>query len=321
MENLLGNMQRDSAFRLPDWRWRRAEELNSRARVTDRRLDDDAIARARQYIAESSTSGDKHDRLDLECKWGTLHEAYFLHSEKLTIRRRHELEARLLTGESLEHVAKKMMLSLDIVRWYEALFFNVSDRLDNVSWIVNQVMPVTVHTGMGNGDYELIWKMFAYGGGEHVLEAAMLGFMGPRPKHADGARGFFRDRARHKMDMTNCVNMYTMQFPNTHTKIAFSELHTKYMDLEQKRQEGSEESLIREHLEAALRALPLSIGLRGRTIEGVGGKIHDIPYRIGGMELRDRELLAVHAGATVILDETMPPPVYPEKAKQETPDS
>jgi hypothetical protein len=285
--------------------------------VTDRRYDDDSIAWARDYVVESSACRDEHDRRDLERKWGTLHEAYFLHSEKLTIRRRHELEARLLTGESLEHVAKKMMLPLDIVRWYEALFFNVTDRLDNVSWIVNHVMPITVQTGFGLGEYDLIWKLFAYGGGEHVLEAAMLPFIGPRPTHADGARGFFRDRARHKMDVTHCVNMYTMQFPNTYSKIAFSELHAKYIELEQKRQEGSEESLIREHLEAALKALPLSIGLRGRTIEGVGGKVHDIPYRIGGMELRDRELLAVHAGATVILDETMPPPVYPEKVKRD----
>src|SRR5580692_11693894 len=109
--------QKDSPFRVPDWRWHRAADLCRRARATDRRYDDEMICRAKQFITETDACTSEQDRWDLMQRWGSLYEAHFLHTDDLAVRRRHELEARLLTRVGLDRVAKKMGMKLDLIRW------------------------------------------------------------------------------------------------------------------------------------------------------------------------------------------------------------
>ncbi len=117
---------RDSEFRIPDWRWRRAKELKTHARVTDRRYDDEFIGRAIEFMIDKDARRGPSDDWELARKWTTLYKADLLYTEDTLLRRRRELEARLLSHETVEHIAAKMHLGLGIVQWYESLFFNVN---------------------------------------------------------------------------------------------------------------------------------------------------------------------------------------------------
>jgi hypothetical protein len=59
-------------------------------------------------------------------------------------RHRYELEARLLARQSNEEIAHELSGLAGMVEWYEQLFFNVRDRIDNRGYIVNKVICPSV---------------------------------------------------------------------------------------------------------------------------------------------------------------------------------
>jgi len=134
----------DSPFRPVDWRWQKAMLLYDTQQLPSRRRDDEMIARARRYIiAQNSIDpNNKLAVLRLQEHWTHLANAYEIRVRQNSTRRA-ELEARLLTKAPIEAIAKKIYLSLDSVRWYEALFFNVKDRLNEHSWISENVLGQT----------------------------------------------------------------------------------------------------------------------------------------------------------------------------------
>jgi hypothetical protein len=57
-----------------------------------------------------------------------------------------ELEAYILAGKSHERIAARTGLSADAVAWYEALWFDVRDRLKYTSWVLANVIG-SLHQG------------------------------------------------------------------------------------------------------------------------------------------------------------------------------
>lgn len=310
------NLRKDAVFRPVDWRWRRAALLRSHNQAPSRRTDDDCIARARAFLGEHSACGAREWELsELADRWGALYTAYDMHHETAYVRMRHELEARLLTGVSFEKISERMHIDLNTVRWYESLFYNVSDRLQNRSWIFQAVLPVAIYTGFRTNEYEIYWKLFAYGGGEHVLDAMIDVFPDPTiPFRRDGARSWCNNQARAMTDVINCRNVFSMQFPNVYAQMHFGALHAKYVEMDKLTQETADENLLRECIDEVFQGFPWSIGVDNRTPEGMPSTGKPPIYICNGFELRDSEQMALLAGCPVMVaPEGFEPPAYPER--------
>lgn len=78
---------------------------------------------------------------------------------------RGEVEARILARHDDATIARDCSLVPEVVHWFEALFFNVRDRLHARDWIT--LRAIRLHQGASN---ETIWRAFAYHGGPIILE-------------------------------------------------------------------------------------------------------------------------------------------------------
>jgi hypothetical protein len=75
---------------------------------------------------------------------------------------RHELEARLLCCQPRAEIAKRLAVSEAVIDAYEAVFFNVADRLDSVSWVLHRVIGPRLHRGATDNDVGVFWKLYGY---------------------------------------------------------------------------------------------------------------------------------------------------------------
>jgi hypothetical protein len=88
---------------------------------------------------------------------------------------RWELESRILAREPFEAVAEKTCQTVEVVKAYEATFFNVLDRLHVPYYIVHEVIRAP-HT-FDPQDPGVVWRFFAYHAGTAVLDALIAHFL------------------------------------------------------------------------------------------------------------------------------------------------
>jgi hypothetical protein len=111
------------------------------------------------------------------------------------------LEARLLARQDSATIAKTLCTTPEAVDWYEALCYNVRDRLDNRDWITTQCLlpalrchPNTIGhhvsslaTGLPTSSvtaYPFLdgsVKLFAYFGGANLVDVMIHGFRIDKP--------------------------------------------------------------------------------------------------------------------------------------------
>lgn len=103
------------------------------------------------------------------------------------------LQARILSGENDEQVARRMSTLPSAVKWYERIFFNVRDRLDASDYITKQVIgkmeerSTSAREGRLTDFHEqMSYKLFGYFGGPIILDIIFSGFTRvPMPDRAD----------------------------------------------------------------------------------------------------------------------------------------
>ena len=93
------------------------------------------------------------------------------------------VEARLLAGEPIEAIARKTALTPRAVATFEALFFNVSDRLENRGYLIH--IAVGLYPTPREPDPGLVWRLFGLLGGPVVLDALIDGDYGPGDRPED----------------------------------------------------------------------------------------------------------------------------------------
>lgn len=84
------------------------------------------------------------------------------------------IESYLLTRLPFSEISKKTNIPEETIQFYEGVFFNVRDRLDNVLWILNVCIGYESLVSIPLELYhKYLWKIYAYFGGEEVLEKIM----------------------------------------------------------------------------------------------------------------------------------------------------
>jgi hypothetical protein len=155
-------------FQPPDWRWQRAGQLLDE-RSRRRRRDDDWVARGLKFQAALKKNGGDVQQPRLVRIHPEVLGAYLLHHGEA--RRRWEVEARLLAGQSDEEIAGRLGVSAEVIGAYEALFYAIRDRLRSSGWVAANVFGVRLYEGFDSSDVELLWKILAYRGGPMTLDA------------------------------------------------------------------------------------------------------------------------------------------------------
>jgi hypothetical protein len=195
--------QRYNFFCPPDWRWDRVLRLCARCPRPGRctRRDDDYIRKARAFYLRWAEQETEQSREQLGMEEPALYRAFELYE-----RTPEEpegalfLQARLLARQPYAQIADALATAPATVEWYEALFFNVADRLQNTDWITMHVLlpavmrnrPVPVDADEGRPmpfcdsvvarpflDGSL--KFFAYFGGPQVVDVMIAGFQAGKP--------------------------------------------------------------------------------------------------------------------------------------------
>src|SRR4051794_25022874 len=118
-------------LRLPHWRLNRVTEmLRHRPQpLRPGRKDDHPIRAYRRLLLELLAAGDNEVKLTaVREERPAVHEAHRYHYSP-DFRWRQEIEARLLTRESLENIAFKLGANPKAVEYYASLFFDVRDAL------------------------------------------------------------------------------------------------------------------------------------------------------------------------------------------------
>jgi hypothetical protein len=167
-------------MRLPHWRLNRVTEmLRHRPQpLRPRWVDDHPIRAYRRMLLQLLAAGDDEERLEAaRGERPALYEAHGYHYSP-DFRLRQEIEARLLTRDSLEDIASKFGADAKAIEYYASLFFDVRDALDYRDWVsvmIRSRMRYDRESGcsLAEAEHGYVMRLFAYFGGRRVLDALM----------------------------------------------------------------------------------------------------------------------------------------------------
>jgi hypothetical protein len=181
-------------FRPLHWRWERAGEA-IKERSLSRNNDGVWVRRAYRFRRHLQTSQGEAALAILADEMPDLYWAHQLYVKKTSAgdtasQEGHltgEIEARLLADQSHAAIADRFGIEAGTITAYEAIFFNVSDRLKHKSYIVHNAIGGRVHHGAQERDVVVLWKLFGYFYGPAMLDALCEMVVNPtRPEPGAG---------------------------------------------------------------------------------------------------------------------------------------
>jgi hypothetical protein len=165
-------------FRPVDWRWERAGEA-IKDRSLSRSGDDTSVRRAYRFRRRLQAARSEADLAILSDEMADIYWAHELYIKKTNTsetlqeesRAAGEIEARLLAAQSHAAIADRFGIEAATITAYEALFFNVSEKLQHPSYIVHNAIGGRVHHGAQERDVVVLWKFYGYFYGPAMLDA------------------------------------------------------------------------------------------------------------------------------------------------------
>jgi hypothetical protein len=248
-----------------DWRWQKALRLHAEGRPLSRIYDDRLIAHALAFLqARERLGGDEYDELALFEHFPSIAEAHALYTatDRYGTAMRWELEARLLaTNESIESIAGKIGCGVRDVECYEALFFNVRDRLDRTGYLLHHALGQRAHAMQSENDMELIWKLVAMSGGALALDDVMQVLTPWIVDDPALLREYYRVQNRDVVGRQSIIAAITLRVRDAMSKLQLMELNAKYVEVESK-QDGSAgtiNDIILDGLQKTLESMPVKV--------------------------------------------------------------
>jgi len=273
-----------------DWRWEKARAIReSNGRMSP---DDSAVADAVVFQKELAACKDDFDRYVLMEKEPDLYYAYIIRGDENSKQPiKAEIEARILAIEDFDKIADRCGCSVDTIKYFEKMFFNVNDKLKNTSYILHQVMGPAIHRGMSQRDYDLLWKLYGYFCGSAVVDAVTTTFTNPtRPETPEQVDAMFIDDTKTVMRRKAAIAARTIAV-NEYTQAKILELYAQFLEVEKDTGGGSGggSDVLLENIKVMMTALPWSTGTAARKNKT---KL-SIEYDNNSAELRSDEIMAI----------------------------
>lgn len=274
----------DRVLQMTDKRWARAKPCKT--------YDDQYVRTARAFILQWRMKSPEY-RPYLYPEFPGIYHAYGLHTSRDELVK-HILQARLLAGQSDQEIARSLHLTPQCVHWYEAVFFNVRDRLEAKDWVVRAVLGPAVERGVVQRPWDATLKLFGYFHGPVMLDFMISGFQSVgKPtspeevtlylnKYVEGA---VKRRAAYAIDKAEINRFNIVPLLMLHQQLVADERAEKMS--------GAAKSFIEKNVESLLELTPFVVG---RT-QANAGNTDGLPYYDGGAaELRDSEMYEVQLG-------------------------
>jgi hypothetical protein len=164
----------ENPLRRVDWKWQRASEiLDGTGPKTTRRRDTPpgyawiCQAYSFQRSLEEATPS-QQERLAQEMPDIFWAQALYRANNSM----KDSIEAHILARESNFEIGFHCNLAPTTVEAYEQLFFHVRDKLQHRKYILHCVLGDAVHKGLSEREFGLLWKLYGYNLGPHVLSAS-----------------------------------------------------------------------------------------------------------------------------------------------------
>jgi hypothetical protein len=168
-----------------DWRWRRVQTLSKivGGKVIRKatRFDDEHVVRGRQYklrqqkieadILQDPDIDAEVARMPLLGSWGDI-----MSAERIYVSSgfsRWALEAMVLAGETAETISRSLGATTDVVEAYENYFYDIRSRVDNETFITDELLTPAMRDGVTPADHDFFLKSIAYWYGPDVLKLFM----------------------------------------------------------------------------------------------------------------------------------------------------
>jgi hypothetical protein len=136
------------------------------------------IKRAVRFQNAFANATSDHDQMKVMADFAEIYWATRFHKLKLCpdwLLIPYSIEARIMARESDAEIAQGFGCWPKYIEAYEALFFNVRDRLDNHDFIFNTILGHEAANDKQHQQYDYAWKRIAYLRGTHALDAVMCG--------------------------------------------------------------------------------------------------------------------------------------------------
>lgn len=300
-------------FLPPAWRWERARWLREKGKYARRSKEDEWLVQAKAYQSAREKCVTELDLYELSLKYPGIYYAERIYNEDRK-QTRWAIEARILARQPFEELAEIERTSTEVLLWYEKLFFNVLPYIDSFDYITNVVMGESVHHGLKERDYDLLWKMYGYAGGPYVLDALIRGFNNPQHCTSyDQVRAWLRDDYRFTVERRAAITGRTNTINNFTCDLYMSNW-AKLLEIERTAQGGNSseaEALIMENIREMMRTIPFSVNREYRGVDATVMRRYDE----AGAELRASELIAVSLGRETEEIKAIPTLTFPEASK------
>lgn len=313
-------------WRVPQWRWLRANSVvdNTGPLPTPRRDGPDGykwIRRAARFRRLYNQNDDEVGRCRLAMEFPAIFWAHYAW-ENNEQPMKWAIEAHILARETNKEIAFKVGCAPEIVEAYEAIFFHVREKLNFREYILNSVMSDAVTRGLSDRHYDLLWKLFGYSGGPHVLDAMIGKLVNPMwAARSDDVPSFFQDAALNIMKKKAAIASLTVPI-NSNTHLNLIEAFVKYVEIERTTDSmGKAQDQIVANLNSMLTMLPFGVGTKK------SGQDKMLPAYDGtAIELHADELMVVGAGLNLPQQQVLtalefpPPPRVVQTPAPETKD-
>jgi hypothetical protein len=189
------DLSANNPLRPAAWRYQAAVERVATGKAFPRLLWDTETHEVATYLRRA---GREADPRRLAAEFRALHTAFgiYQHADPGL---RYALEARLLTGTEASFVATSLGTDAAVVESYHAAFFDVSDRLTSVGYIMHRVVNPSADEPYQFRDRG--WKLLAYVGGAGALSRLISpdrvsGFDGAMQTNRTATKFALADRMR-----------------------------------------------------------------------------------------------------------------------------
>lgn len=257
----------DSPFRQTDWCWQRAKSIAENVGLpTTKRRDSPQgykwIRQAVTFIQRLQQVESDRDRALLAEQQPDFFWAHWIYTTEANPQK-YSIEAHILAQESDYDIGFRTGIAPAVITAYEALFFNVRDKLRHQQYILNCVIGPDVHQTITEQKYFLLWKLYAYFLGPFVLEALESKFSNPTwCGDANDVGAAVIEDAIGTLKLKAALAAKTVPINQT-TQIALMEQFTKFVEVERNSDsEGKTQVQLLSHVDAMMSVLPFSVGGR-----------------------------------------------------------
>lgn len=255
---------RTNPQRPPNWRWLRAVGINGGTQPRPgRRRDGPAghkwIHKAVRFAQAYNAAVGEEAKARLAAEMPDVFWAHSLYSNESNTMK-WDLEAHLLARSSDWEIGFHCGLPTEIVSAYENLFFNVREKLAHRGYVIHCVMGPSVHRGLSEREFDLLWKMYGYAYGPHMLKSLVAKFENPvwcgSPESVSSA---IQDDTVSTMKMKASLAAKTIPV-NMGTQVDILHIFTKYVEIERMSDTaGKAQDQILDHIGAMFNVLPLNV--------------------------------------------------------------